>query len=40
VEAGLASEDSQIDRLLQFAGVIKGGPADLSETVDETVYKR
>ena len=38
VEAGLASEDRQIDRLLQFAGVIKGGPADLSETVDETVY--
>jgi CopG-like RHH_1 or ribbon-helix-helix domain, RHH_5 len=38
VEAGLASEDSQIDRLLQFAGVIKGGPADLSETIDETVY--
>ena len=38
VEAGLASEDRQIDRLLRFAGVIKGGPADLSETIDETVY--
>jgi hypothetical protein len=39
VEAGLASEDLQIDRLLRFAGVIKGGPADLSQTIDETVYR-
>lgn len=40
VEAGFASESSQIDSLLRFAGVIEGGPANLSETVDETVYGR
>jgi hypothetical protein len=39
VEAGLAAEASQIDRLRGFLGVIDG-PADLSETVDETVYGR
>jgi hypothetical protein len=39
VEAGLASEASQIDRLRGFLGVIDG-PADLSETIDETVYGR
>jgi hypothetical protein len=39
VEAGLAAEESQVDRLLRFAGIIKDGPPDLSETVDETVYR-
>ncbi len=39
VEMGLAAEEKQIDRLLAFAGVIDG-PADLSETIDETVYGR
>ena len=39
VEAGLAAEASQIDRLRGFLGVIDG-PADLSETIDKTVYGR
>jgi hypothetical protein len=39
VEAGLAAEASQIDRLRGFLGVVDG-PADLSETIDETVYRR
>ena len=39
VEAGLAAETSQIDRLRGFLGVIDG-PADLSETIDQTVYGR
>jgi hypothetical protein len=39
VEAGLAAEASQIDRLRGFLGVVDG-PADLSETIDETVYGR
>jgi hypothetical protein len=39
VEAGLAAEASQVDRVLAFAGVIHG-PTDLSETIDETVYGR
>jgi hypothetical protein len=29
-----------VDGLVRFAGVIHGGPPDLSETVDETVYGR
>jgi hypothetical protein len=37
VEAGLAAEASQVDRLRGFIGVIQG-PPDLSETIDETVY--
>ncbi len=37
VEAGLAAEASQVDRLMAFSGVIQG-PPDLSETIDETVY--
>lgn len=40
VETGLATQESQVDSLLRFAGVIQGGPPDLSETVDETVYGR
>lgn len=40
VETGLEAEQSQVDSLLRFAGVIQGGPPDLSETVDETVYGR
>lgn len=40
VETGLEAEVSQVDSLLRFAGVIQGGPPDLSETVDETVYGR
>jgi hypothetical protein len=39
VEAGLAAEASQVDRLRGFLGVVDG-PADLSETIDETVYGR
>lgn len=39
VEAGLAADESQLDRLLAYAGIVSG-PADLSETVDETVYGR
>lgn len=39
VEAGLAAEVSQVDRVLAFAGVIHG-PSDLSDTIDETVYGR
>lgn len=39
VEKGLAAEASQVDRVLAFAGVIQG-PPDLSETIDETVYRR
>jgi hypothetical protein len=39
VEAGLAAEASQVDRLRGFLGVVDG-PADLSETIDDTVYGR
>ena len=39
VEAGLAAETSQVERILAFAGSIQG-PPDLSETIDETVYGR
>jgi hypothetical protein len=39
VEAGLAAETSQVERILAFAGSIQGSP-DLSETIDETVYGR
>ena len=39
VEKGLAAEASQVDRVLAFAGVLRG-PPDLSETIDETVYHR
>jgi CopG antitoxin of type II toxin-antitoxin system len=38
VEKGLAAEASQVDRVLAFAGVLNG-PPDLSETIDETVYR-
>ena len=37
VEKGLASEASQVDRVLAFAGVLHG-PPDLSETIDETLF--
>jgi metal-responsive CopG/Arc/MetJ family transcriptional regulator len=40
VETGLAAEESQVDRLLRYAGVIQGGPPDLSETIDQTMYGR
>lgn len=40
VQAGLETEEGQVDSLLRFAGIIQGGPPDLSETVDETVYGR
>jgi hypothetical protein len=40
VETGLKAQESQVDGLVRFAGVIHGGPPDLSETVDETVYGR
>jgi hypothetical protein len=33
----LAAEAGQIDRLRMFVGVIQG-PADLSETIDKTLY--
>ena len=39
VETGLAAEAGQIDRMLAFVGTIQG-PPDLSETIDETVYRR
>jgi hypothetical protein len=39
VDAGLAAEENQVDRILAYAGIING-PADLSETIDETVYGR
>jgi hypothetical protein len=39
VEKGLAAEADQVDRVLAFAGVLHG-PPDLSETIDETVYRR
>ena len=39
VETGLASEAGRGDPLLAYLGVIDG-PADLSETIDKTVYKR
>jgi len=38
VEKGLAAEAGQVDRVLAFAGVLHG-PPDLSETIDETVYR-
>ena len=38
VETGLAAEAGQVDRMLSFVGVING-PPDLSETIDETVYR-
>jgi len=38
VEKGLAAEAGQVDRVLAFAGVLRG-PRDLSETIDETVYR-
>jgi CopG antitoxin of type II toxin-antitoxin system len=37
VETGLAAEAGQIDRMRSFVGVLHG-PADLSTTIDETVY--
>ena len=39
VEKGLDAETDQVDRVLAFAGVLHG-PTDLSETIDETVYRR
>jgi len=37
VEVGLAAELGEADPLLAYLGLIEG-PADLSETVDSTVY--
>ena len=39
VETGLAAELGEGDPLLAYLGLIEG-PADLSETVDQTVYAR
>lgn len=39
VETGLAAEAGEQDPLLAYLGLIDG-PADLSETVDKTVYAR
>jgi hypothetical protein len=39
VETGLAAELGERDPLLAYLGLIDG-PADLSETVDKTVYAR
>jgi len=39
VEVGLAAELGEADPLLAYLGLIDG-PADLSETVDKTVYAR
>ncbi len=39
VETGLAAEAGGQDPLLAYLGLIDG-PADLSETVDKTVYAR
>ncbi len=39
VRLGLATERSDADPLLRYIGAISG-PADLSETVDDTVYVR
>ena len=38
VRLGLAVESSKGDPLLRYAGLLSG-PADLSETVDQTVYR-
>ena len=38
VRLGLAVEDSDQDPLLRYLGSLDG-PADLSETVDSTVYR-
>lgn len=34
----LPAADDQLARTLAFAGSVKGGPATLSEEVDETLY--
>jgi hypothetical protein len=39
VETGLAAELGEGDPLLSYLGLFDG-PADLSETVDKTVYSR
>jgi hypothetical protein len=39
VETGLAAELGEQDPLLGYIGLLDG-PADLSETVDKTVYSR
>ena len=41
VEAVEASLDAsgQLDHLLRFVGVIKGAPRNLSESVDDSVYR-
>ena len=39
VRLGLASEASEGDPLLRYLGSLDG-PADLSATVDDTVYRR
>jgi predicted DNA-binding protein len=38
VEA-MPETSSQLDHLLAFAGVVKAAPAQLSEEVDEVVYR-
>ncbi len=39
LSVGLAAESAEGDPLLRYLGVIQG-PADLSATVDQTVYRR
>ena len=39
VETGLAEEAGRTDPLLGYLGLLEG-PADLSETIDKTVYGR
>ncbi len=39
VTLGLAAESAEGDPLLRYLGSIEG-PADLSETIDQTVYRR
>jgi predicted transcriptional regulator len=36
---GLPDADEQLARTMAFVGSIKGGPATLSDEVDETVYE-
>lgn len=35
----LPDESTQLDHMLAFAGVIKGAPRNLSEQVDEVLYR-
>jgi hypothetical protein len=39
IEVGLAAESGEHDALVGYLGLLNG-PADLSETIDKTVYGR